>query len=254
MKKIFIRYSTALTILLLPSILAIGVLRLLGHRVGAGCRFGFSLVMVDYIEMECNSTIGHLNFIRINRLAMGEKSYIGRMNIINGPLSVVLAIKAAIGNGNKIVRGRTGVVTYGLSELRLGELTKITSNHYIDCTQSIQLGNFSVLAGIGSQIWTHGYIHEAHGAGRYRVDGKIEIGHNVYIGSGSIISMGVRIASGVIVGAGVTVARNLDEPGLYVSAAIRQLPRPVDPEQRADLVRVTEPSLCERVYVKTPKS
>ena len=206
------------------------------------------------IAMERNSAIGHLNIIRITQLVMGEKSYIGRMNIINGPLSVVLESRAAIGNGNKIVRGRIGVVTYGLSELRLGELTKITSNHYIDCTQSILIGDFSILAGIGSQIWTHGYIHEAHGAGRYRVDGKIEIGHNVYIGSGSIISMGVRIASGVVVGAGVTVARNLDEPGLYVSAAIRQLPRPVDPEQRADLVRVTEPSLCERVYVKTPKS
>ncbi|MBN1377688.1 MAG: hypothetical protein JXA04_00475 [Gammaproteobacteria bacterium] len=204
--------------------------------------------------MESNVVIGHLNIIRINQLKMGEKSYIGRMNIMNGPFSVELDKRASIGNRNTILRGSLGIVTYGFSELRLGELAKITSSHRIDCTQSVTIAAFSTMAGIGSQIWTHGYIHETHGACRYRVDGKVEIGHNVYIGSGCIISMGVNIASGVIVGAGVTVARNLDVPGLYVSAAIRQLPRPKAPEQRVDLTRVNEPGLTDLVYIKTPKS
>ena len=51
----------------------------------------------------------------------------------------------------------------------------------------------------------------------------------------------------------VTVARNLDEPGLYVSAAIRQLPHPASPDQRADLIRVADDRVCERIYVKSGK-
>lgn len=94
---------------------------------------------------------------------------------------------------------------------------------------------------------------EIPGPGRYRIDGKVEIGNNVYIGSRCIISMGIRISSGTIVGAGVTVARNLDEPGLYVSAAIRQLPHPASPDQRADLIRVADDRVCERIYVKSGK-
>ncbi len=114
----------------------------------------------------------------------------------------------------------------------------------------MDIGDFSTLAGIGTQIWTHGYIHETKGIGRYRIDGRIVIGNNVYIGAGSIISMGVRVADGVIIGAGSTVARDLKEPGLYVSAALRYLPRPAAPELRADLVRVTDGGLTETVFRK----
>ena len=49
------------------------------------------------------------------------------------------------------------------------------------------------------------------------------------------------------------MARNLDEPGLYVSAAIRQLPHPASPDQRADLIRVADDRVCERIYVKSGK-
>lgn len=181
---------------------------------------------------------------------MRPGAYIGRGNLIYGPLDIVLNINAAVGNSNKISRGPLGSVTFGRSELRLGQLSKITANHRIDCTNSVQIGDFSTLAGICTQVWTHGYIHEMEGPDRYRIDGRVVIGNNVYIGSGSIISMGVRLVSGVIVGAGTTVARNLDEPGLYVSSAIRQLPRPISPDSRRDLVKVNSEQLCERVYEK----
>lgn len=254
MRKRIFSHIISLFIILFPSFLVVMFLKLVGCRIGKQCRFGFSWVAVNEIEMADKSSIGHFNIIRIDRLKLGESAYIGRLNVVNGPLVVELANKAAIGNSNKIVRGRFGSVTYGVASLKLGELTKITSKHHLDCTQSIALGDFSILAGIGSQIWSHGYIHEMQGAGRYRIDGSVEIGDNVYIGSGCIISMGVRIASGVIVGAGVTVARSLIEPGLYVSAAMRQLPRPLDPDVREDLDLVEVPSLCERVYRKRAKA
>jgi acetyltransferase-like isoleucine patch superfamily enzyme len=131
-------------------------------------------------------------------------------------------------------------------------LSKITSDHRIDCTATVHIGSFSTIAGTGSELWTHGYVHALQGAGRYRVDGRIRIGNNVYVGSSCIITTGVSLANGVIVGAGATVARSLTEPGMYVSAALRRLDRPGDPDIRADLLADDSPELCERVYIKRP--
>lgn len=253
MKMKLARVLTAALILCLPSMFVGTLLKLMGHRVGRGCRFGFSLVLADGLLLNDRVKIGHFNFLKIRRLVMCDDAYIGRMNIIHGPLDVILGKRSFIGNANKITRGIQDVVAVGRCALRLGYLSAITANHRIDCTTGIRLGDFTTVAGIGSQIWTHGYIHDTEGPGRYRIDGKVEIGNNVYIGAGCIVSMGVRIASGAIVGAGVTVARNFDEPGLYVSAAVRQLPRPVSPDQRADLVQVSDARLCERVYIKIKK-
>ncbi|MEO8313290.1 MAG: hypothetical protein ABI645_00715 [Pseudomonadota bacterium] len=208
------------------------------------------MVIVDRLWMQDRAVIGHFNLVNIDRILMRSDSRIGRMNILNGPFDLVLRTQAAIGNTNKIVRGPLGLVTVGRSVLRLGVLTKITSNHHIDCTKSVRFGDFSILAGVGSQLWTHGYIHDADGPGRYRVDGAIRVGDNVYIGAGCIINMGVNIVTAAIVGAGTTVARNLDQPGLWVSAAMRHLPRPAAPLQRTELVMVNDPRLCEPVYLK----
>lgn len=244
------RGLAALAILMLPSALARSVLRILGHKVGPDVRFGFSLLLVESLTLQANIRIGHLNFIRVRRLAMREGAYFGRGNIVHGPLSIFLANRAGIGNGNKIVRGPKGIVAHGPAQLRLGELAKITADHRLDCTCSIVIGNFSTVAGTSSQFWTHGYVHDAKGPGRYRIDGSILIGHNVYVGSACIITTGVHIVDSVIVGAGATVARNLLEPGMYVSTGLRKLDRPLDPLTRGDLQEVQAPELCERVFTR----
>lgn len=247
LKKKSRRLLTAATILCLPSLLVGPVLRLMGHRIGRGCRFGFSLILTDGLLLKNRVKIGHFNFLGVRSLLMRDDAYIGRTNIVYGPLDVIMGRRSCIGNSNKVTRGVQDLVTVGQAALKLGGLSSITAGHRVDCTTGVRLGNFTTVAGVGSQIWTHGYIHDTQGPGRYRIDGKVDIGNNVYVGSGCIISMGVRIASGAIVGAGVTVARNLDEPGLYVSAAIRQLPRPAQPDQRDDLVLVTDAHLCARI-------
>jgi acetyltransferase-like isoleucine patch superfamily enzyme len=114
----------------------------------------------------------------------------------------------------------------------------------------VRIGDFSIIAGVGSQIWTHGYVHEIEGAGRYRVDGEVRIGANVYVGSRCVVTAGVRIGNGTMVGAGATVSGNLDPHAFYVSAPLRKLPRPGDPAGRADLTVVGEPALVETVYSK----
>lgn len=251
MKIQFRHIASAIAIFFLPSALCRPVLRLLGHRISNQARLGFSLVIADRLFLQGTARIGHFNFLRLSRLVMRTHAYFGRGNIVYGPISIALAERSAIGNNNKIVRGPRGVVSSGPACLRLGELTKITSEHRLDCTTSIHIGAFSTIAGTSSQIWTHGYVHAIAGPDRYRIDGPIEIGNNVYIGSSCIINAGVTIASGAIIGSGTVVATSLLEPALYVSSSIRLLPRPAPPSERPDLRRLDDPRLVEAVYIKT---
>ncbi len=242
--------ATALVSLLLPSVLARPLLRVFGHHIGSGVRIGFSLLLTRRLVLQAGSHIGHFNLVHLRRLVLRRGASVGRSNVLSGPLSVALGERAEIGNRNRILRGPQPLVTYGPASLRLGKASKVTADHRIDCTCSVRLGSHSIVAGAGSQLWTHGYVHEPHGHGRYRIDGAIEIGSDVYIGSASIVTTGVRIADGIIVGAGATVARSLIEPGMYVSAGLRRVERPAPPQIRSDLACVVADGLCEPVYRK----
>ena len=241
---------SATAALLLPSALARLALGLLGHRMARGARIGFSLVLAQRLQMASGSHIGHFNLINVRRLVLGAESSIGRANLLNGRISVLLAQRAALGNRNRVLRAPVPEVAHGPASLRIGHWSKITSDHKIDCTCSVRIGRYATVAGSGSQLWTHGYVHAQQGPARYRVDGPVHIGNNVYIGSACIVTTGVRIADGIIVGAGTTVARSLTAPGMYVSAGIRQVDRPAAPGSRADLQRIDDPRLCEAVYRK----
>jgi len=243
------RKVAALVALILPSCRAKNLLlRMLGWKIGAKVRIGFSYVYSENINMKDCSSIGHANFIKLEGLFLDEDAYIRNLNQISGPLMVSLQKRAAIGNGNKIVRAINSV-SWGKAVLKLGELSKITSNHSIDCMRSVVFGDFSTLAGYGSQIWTHGYVHKYKGADRYRVDGSIDIGNNVYIGSGSIINPGIKIANSITVGSNSSVSKNLLKPGLYVNQSLRYLEFDYQKNiKKYPLIKV--PSLTEKVVHK----
>lgn len=224
------RLVRTLLVLLLPTWLIRPLVRRMGFDIAKGSRIGLSVVAIEALHMAPGTRIGHFNFI-------------------SGPFTLRLGVNAAIGHLNLISRGRT---ERGASpaELRLGEWSKITGIHRVDLTSSVIMGSFSTIAGHGCQLWTHGYIHEMEGIARYRIEGPIEIGDNVYVGAATVISMGVTLGKGVIVGAGSAVSKSLLEPGLYVSSALRQLPRPPDPATRADLEQVPDHSSGDIVYRK----
>lgn len=239
---------TALITLFLPSVLAIPFLRVLGHKIGSNVKIGFSVLYLDYLEIDNDVSIGHFNIILNQKMYLKSKSVIGYLNILKGPFSLMLKEKSAIGNKNYITRGAKGI-TYGNSVLELGLLTKITTGHHLDLTQSIKFGNFSILAGVRSQMWTHGYVHEDKGEGRFRVDGKIEIGNNVYIGSGSIFNPGIKVNDAIHIGAGSIVSKNLIEQGMYVSQSLRRLEyKPLEIRKR--LEKLEDKDLIEEVYLK----
>lgn len=243
MKKIL----TALACLL-PFKLSNLFLKILGHKITWSAKIGFSLILSNKISLEENTCIGHLNFIKNEELNFKKGAYIGHLNRINGPFKIFLKEKGAIGNKNSVVRAPLGV-TYEISNLTLGKLSKLTSNHYIDLTRSIYFGDYSTLAGIKSQLWTHGYYHANTGKDRIRIDGQITIGDNVYIGSGCIFNPGVTVANAIHIGGGSVISKNLSQSGMYVGQALRYIENDID-SLKNKLIKVEGVNLIEKVYSK----
>jgi UDP-3-O-[3-hydroxymyristoyl] glucosamine N-acyltransferase len=240
------RFLTAAAALL-PSRLAVLLLRLIGHKVKPRVKIGFSLLLVDRLYLDENSDIGHFNLVSCRRIVLRQAARIGNMNVVLGPVSVWLGNGSKLGNRNQIRRAKPPV-TYGSAMLKMGKVSAITASHIVDCTRSVILGNYSTVAGQGSQIWTHGYYHCAEGIDRFRVDGRICLGNNVYIGSASVITAGVRIANHVIVGSHSSISKDLDRSGLYVSQPLRYMEYNLE-TILSKLQPVAFPC-CDRVYHK----
>lgn len=212
-------FTIAIT-LLMPRRVKPYLLNLLGHQISSKATINISIIFVDRLYMADGARIMSFNVIRCRRLVMRCNAYIDKFNRISGPLSINLAETAAIGRSNVIYRAPYPT-SIGPAVLRLGRLSKITSSHLVDCMSSISIGDYSTVAGAATQLWTHGYKHESNGPGRFRIDGKIIIGDNVYIGSASVVIGGVKIVSGVSVGSHSSVSKSLLIPGLYVSQPLR---------------------------------
>lgn len=241
------KYFTAI-FCLFPGKLAIVFLKLIGHKISWKSKIGFSIIFTESLILGENCKIGHLNFIKVDKIIFKNKAYIGNLNIIKGPLTLDFDQQGAVGNSNIISRGPIGVV-YGEAKLKLGELAKITARHTIDLTRNITIGDFSTIAGAGSQIWTHGYIHAKEGKSRIRVDGDVNISNNVYIGSGCLINAGVTINTGIIVGSNSTISKDLEESGMYVGQSLRFFKKDID-DVKSKLNKVKHTNLIEDVYEK----
>jgi acetyltransferase-like isoleucine patch superfamily enzyme len=239
---------TGLLCFTLPSFLLRYILRFLGHKIGQNAKIGFSFLFVKEIEINENAIIGHFNLFLNDKIILNDYSLIGYLNIFKGPFTLNLKQKAAIGNKNYITRARLGV-TYGDSALVLGELTKVTVGHHLDLTRSIIFGDFSILAGIRSQLWTHGYYHSDTGSERVRIDGEIIIGNNVYVGSGCIFNPGVTVASAIHIGGGSVISKDLEKPGMYVGQRLRHIENDLN-KIKGKLKKIDNDNLIEPVYTK----
>ena len=115
---------------------------LCGYSLHRTSRIGFSLVYPDELVMGEHASIGHLTVCKgLRRLHMGAHSMIGRGNWITGfPAE----------NKTFFAHQKDRV-----PELIVGAQSAITHRHIIDCTSSVQIGEFTTIAGFRSQILTH---------------------------------------------------------------------------------------------------
>ena len=237
------------TICLLPiSRIKPFLLNALGHKVSYTSKIGFSLILTDQLSLDSEATIKRFNLIKIPRIVLRKKSKIGNFNYIGGDFDIILKNDSIISNLNIISRGQVQWKK-PRSKLIIGRKSQITSLSTVDLAASVIIGDDTVLAGKGIQVWSHGFIHDKTRT-RNLVVGKVIIGSNVYIGAKTCINPGVTIGDDITIGTGSVVSKDLLEYGLYVSAPLRFLK--FDPEIR--IQNLTRINVRGQIYYKKDKS
>lgn len=179
-----------------------------GYQIHPAAYVGFSIVIPKRLIMGSHAYIGHLNFIRRQDLMeLQEYSSIGHMNSFGG-------------YGN---RGAAFAGQLREAALIVGRHAAITSRHLFDCTDRIEVGAFSLIAGYRSQFLTHAPDLKIP----RQVCAPIRIGEYVFIGSGAIVLKNVTIPHHVVISAGSLIKRSLpDSYWLYEgvpAAPVRQV-------------------------------
>lgn len=154
------------------------------YKIEKGSYIGLSYIYPEYLIMKKGSYIGHLNTaIHLNKITMEVNSKIGRLNWITG---------YSMNNKKHFSH-----LPNRKSELYLGKESAITKNHHLDCTDSITIGEYSIIGGYNSQLITHQIdIYENR-----QTCNSIEIGNYTYIGTNVIILGGSKLPSFSILGA-----------------------------------------------------
>lgn len=205
-----------------PTFLARLIVNLFPNKhIGKNTKIGFSFLVCDNMQIETCCKIGHLNIIRCQHFQMHDNCKIRHLNFIKGYMSVEMKKGVWINSQNKITSPYRNERTWHLPSFRVGKNVTIIMHHIFDVTDDIEIGEGCLFAGVGTQVWTHAFIKG--NKQDVRVDGKVVIGRNCYIGSSSIICSGVKVTDNVVIGAGTIVSKNLIKQGLYVSQPIRYI-------------------------------
>lgn len=172
----------------LPSGLRIAVWRMLGMRVGNGCRVSVgSIVVADRIKLDHGAVIEPLTFIyRPKVFEMGERARIAAF-----------------------VR----VVGYG--EVVIGPQSFVAMACMIDCTTEFRMGHRVGLGPRGT-FYTHGSWQLIYNMGQKHRNGPIVIGDDTYLGMCAIVYPNVTIGERTVVSPGQAIHRDV-APGTWIA-------------------------------------
>lgn len=232
MKKFFM----ALILFLLPANISRYLIMLLGGgKIGKGVHVGFSIIVVNEIQIGDYSYVGHFNIIKCNKLCIGDKTQFRHLNIAKGYFDILIGSNTWFNHSNKFSKLIPKGTSASLTEVRIGDYTSINTNITFDLSGNILINNGTVLAGSGTQIWTHSFFKSRINLNEsVKIIKPVKIGENCYIGSNCGIMPGVCIEDGITVGSMTCVSKNLNKAGLYVSQPIRFIE--FDPDDKiADL-------------------
>ena len=167
---------------------------LFNYNIHKSASIGKSFIFSDKLIMKEHSKIGHFTFCNnIDGLELGEYARIGTFNYITG-----LTIK-----NRKFFMHRTDRKCL----LEIGKHSAITSRHFIDCTDRVKVGEFTTIAGIRSQIFTHSINIKEN----IQDCKAIEIGSYCFMGTNSTILPGSKLPDYSVLGAGSVLNKSYEE-------------------------------------------
>ncbi len=181
--------------------------KLWGYSIHPTARIGLSYVFPKKLIMAEGARIGHLNVaIHLEQVVMEKDSMICQRNWITG---------FPLGDHTKFTRfpGRK-------PRLVIKEGSAITKQHHIDCTDTVTIGELTVLAGYGSQLLSHSTSIE-HNDGACA---PITIGHHCFVGTRCVLLPGAELPSHCVLGAGAVLNKRFSEQyALYGGVPARLL-------------------------------
>jgi acetyltransferase-like isoleucine patch superfamily enzyme len=158
--------------------------RLFGYEIHATARIGWAWVDPDVLQMGPGSRIGHLTVCKgVAVLSLGPNATIGRGNWITG-----------------FPRGHARHFAHQPDrrpELRIGAHAAITHRHIIDCTNRVVIGEYSTIAGFGTQILTHSIDLAAC----RQSSAPVSIGRYCFVGTACVIVAGSELPDCSVLGA-----------------------------------------------------
>lgn len=183
-----------------------------GFKIHRTSRIGFSWICPRRLVMHEHSRIGHLTVCKgLDLLELNPWSSVGRMNWITGFPS----------DDHRMFSHQPE----RKSELILGAHAAITNRHLIDATSSVVIGDFTTVAGWGSQILTHS-IDLALSRQSSR---PIHIGRYCFVGTDCVLLGGSALPDYAVLGAKSLLNRRFaDSHWLYggsPSRPIKPLPK-----------------------------
>lgn len=203
-------------ILFLPSKVKILVLKLLFGRnsVSSDAYIGFSYINAKKVKIGKDVYIGNFNLINnVEELLLSNGSKIITRNIIRSVNKFIMDEETKVGISNHFY---CNPLLNKKSIFKLGHASAVTSYHSFDLTDDIFIGNQSVIAGKGTQFWTHSFDIK-----RNRLQRKIKIGDNVYLGSMSVVLS--NICDNVQIGAGSVIYKDINKSGFWSTHSLNFL-------------------------------
>ncbi len=183
--------------------------RVFGWDIDPTAYIGRSLILVQHVSMGPETSIGSLNVIRnLEELRLAKGASIATRNFISAHPMAALAFKT---------KNRRAC-------LIMGEWSKITVGHEIDCSDTVEIGDHAGLIGYRCQILTHSLdlIRDE------QVTGPVKIGPNSGVMSGCILLSGTRVPARCIISAGSVVATKLTKEQTFYrgnpAQPVRELP------------------------------
>jgi acetyltransferase-like isoleucine patch superfamily enzyme len=179
-------------------------------------------------EIDPTAYIGR-SVIVVNKLTMGPGASIGPRNVIRTLEELRLEEGASIATRNWIAGWPLGADVFARSPNRnpcliLRRYAMITDAHEIDCSDRVELGEYSALAGFRSQILTHSLnlVKDKFETA------PVEIGARSAVMSGCILQSGTRVPARSIVSAGSVINTKLSKELTFYrgnpAQEVRELP------------------------------
>jgi acetyltransferase-like isoleucine patch superfamily enzyme len=164
----------------------------MGYKIARNVYIGFSLLDIDMCEIGEGVNIGHLNQITgFELIKLESHSKIGNLNRF-------------IGSSRK--DNLFQVSTNRRPEFFLGNNAMITSRHFFDVQDSIEIGSFTTIAGAGLHVWTH----QIDIVNNQQTAKAVSIGDYCYICSQVTFLPGSQVPDYCVVGACSVVVKTLE--------------------------------------------